>query len=504
VTLSGLQIGKYAGFQLDFSDSVFYSPADFKDVEFRQGAKFEGTRFEKGASFQEATFDGYTTFANATFVADTSFSLTEFGDICSFEDATFETRGDFTVAEFNATTLFHRAQGGVLNLRNAKFRDSLIFRGSQLNEVRAYGAEVDGLVSFRNTELTRTGGLTFDQAVISGAFDLRNAVFQDSVQLGASFRDRCVIDTCTFEQGADFSDSDFHGPLTIRNSGFESGLSLNLCYFGDTTRIEDITVPGKGVSFKRSTFAADTFISSGLGKPPIFEGATLDFSELQLDSSNAFRLINADLSQARLLDTDVRLIDFAGVNWQPKSRDGWETGEVYDERLELVKDEPDWPRLEVLYRGLKQAYEDQRDFGRAGDFHYREKEIKRLNPKTPRPKWFLLSAYYAFSGYGERLRAGGWFVALVLFCAITTLAIGLESEIVAAGERVRNTDGNLTWRLDNLFSSILYSLQVAFVRRPENFSTSSHAADFVRLFTMVTGPILIGLFALAVRQKLKR
>ncbi len=47
-------------------------------------------------------------------------------------------------------------------------------------------------------------------------------------------------------------------------------------------------------------------------------------------------------------------------------------------------------------------------------------------------------------------------------------------------------------------------LQLAFLRRPENFTTASHWADFVRFTTMVTGPILIGLFALAVRQKLKR
>lgn len=34
--------------------------------------------------------------------------------------------------------------------------------------------------------------------------------------------------------------------------------------------------------------------------------------------------------------------------------------------------------------------------------------------------------------------------------------------------------------------------------------SGSHGADRVRFITMVTGPILIGLFALAVRQKLKR
>ena len=47
-------------------------------------------------------------------------------------------------------------------------------------------------------------------------------------------------------------------------------------------------------------------------------------------------------------------------------------------------------------------YEDRRDYERAGDFHYGEKEMRRRNKETAWGLRIFLWLYRLFSGYGER------------------------------------------------------------------------------------------------------
>jgi len=130
----------------------------------------------------------------------------------------------------------------------------------------------------------------------------------------------------------------------------------------------------------------------------VFSDAYVDFSELTIDPLDKLSFRDADLQKCIFLDTDLRKVEITGSIWPLiEIRFG-----VYDEIAPLQpKAERQFSRIERLYRELKQNYEDRRDYERAGDFHYGEKEMRRQNPDTPRTSKVLLNLYRLSSGYGE-------------------------------------------------------------------------------------------------------
>src|SRR5262249_1013595 len=144
----------------------------------------------------------------------------------------------------------------------------------------------------------------------------------------------------------------------------------------------------------------------------------------------------------------------------------------------------------------KQNYEDRRDYERAGDFHYGEKEMRRKNPETPRSLWLFLTLYRAVSGYGEQylpplLWAGG----LLLVCTVGYLWWGLHPK--GGGAQLP-----LQSRWDGL-RGIFYSFRVMILLKPDDLVPLGYAKG-VNAIQSLLGPLFLGLFALAVRQRLKR
>ena len=158
--------------------------------------------------------------------------------------------------------------------------------------------------------------------------------------------------------------------------------------------------------------------------------------------------------------------------------------------------ERSWARIERLYRELKQNYEDRRDYGRAGDFHYGEKEMQRRNPETPRGLRVLLALYWLSSGYGERsLRPVIGAGILLAVCTFGYLALGLSPD-----KGVSTLSPTNVW---DWLQAVHYSFRVMTFLRPTDFVPVGYA-KVVNTIQSLLGPIFIGLFALAVRQRLKR
>ena len=143
--------------------------------------------------------------------------------------------------------------------------------------------------------------------------------------------------------------------------------------------------------------------------------------------------------------------------------------------------------IERLYRELKQNHDDRRDYERASDFHYGEKEIRRRNPGTPGRSRLLLNLYCLVSGYGERFgRPLIWAGMLFVASTIGYLLCGkLEATDISLGK------------------AALHSLQVMTFLRPQPI-LSGLAAKALYTIESLLGPLFLGLFALAVRQRLKR
>jgi hypothetical protein len=133
---------------------------------------------------------------------------------------------------------------------------------------------------------------------------------------------------------------------------------------------------------------------------------------------------------------------------------------VYDETILLVSGEVHlWERGERLYRQLKQNYEDQRDYERASDFHYGEKEMRRRSPGTPRGLKALLWLYKVASGYGEHvLPPLLWLVGLLVVATLTYLEWGLVP---------KNATSQLDWKA---WPEVLhYSIRIMLLLRPDDF-----------------------------------
>lgn len=221
----------------------------------------------------------------------------------------------------------------------------------------------------------------------------------------------------------------------------------------------------------------------------------IDFTDVIIEPPDAIVFRDADLTKCRFLGTDLRKAEITNAIWpQIGNRLG-----VYDEKT-LSKDKPDeWAHVESLYRQLKQNYEDRRDYERARDFHYGEKEMRRRSPKASRGLRFLLTLYWAVSGYGERLlRPLIWAAGVLAISAICYLWWGLLH--LRHADPV--SDPVLHWT--NKWEVGLYSLKVMTLLKPTNFEPVGFWGDVINTLQSILGPVLIGLFALAIRQRLKR
>ncbi len=187
----------------------------------------------------------------------------------------------------------------------------------------------------------------------------------------------------------------------------------------------------------------------------------------------------ASTNNARV-EYNIRKVEFTAVEWpKVKGRTG-----VYEEEEKCL-----WDPLEKLYRDLKQNHEDRRDYARSGDFHFGEKEMRLRNPETPWWDKGLLWIYRVLSGYGERIwRPLIALGILILLCSLIYY-FSLNSLAVRGGGA--------------FFNTLLYSMRVSFLLRPDELELHG-MVGLINLLQTIFSPILLGLLALAIRQRLKR
>jgi hypothetical protein len=214
-----------------------------------------------------------------------------------------------------------------------------------------------------------------------------------------------------------------------------------------------------------------------------------------IDSSDAVTFLDADLTKCRFLDTDLRKVYMVGVKWPQKGGRAHVYDAIASVKTEALSRRP-WNQIERLYRELKQNYEDRRDYERAGDFHYGEKEMRRQNPDTARGLRFFLMLYWLFSGYGERyLRPLFWAAVLFVGSTIGYMWWGIRPK--AGGSQLAWTSGS-DW-----FQGAHYSFRVMAFLKPDDLVPVGYA-HVINTFQTLLGPLFLGLFALALRQRLKR
>jgi hypothetical protein len=147
-------------------------------------------------------------------------------------------------------------------------------------------------------------------------------------------------------------------------------------------------------------------------------------------------------------------------------------------------------RVAVLYRSLRKAQEDNKDEPGAADFYYGEMEMRRkAHTATPWPERFILWWYWLLAGYGLRgLRA---------VTALLVVVVGLGLLL----QRIGFNGGDPSLR-DALIYTALTTLSLG--ARRALAEQVSWAGDGLRIVLRLSGPLLLGLALLSIRNRVKR
>lgn len=425
---------------------------DFTSMIFPGEDDFFQAKFSTKAIFHKATFAKSADFTDAEFVENVDFVETTFCKKAYFNGATFYKKAVFLKAMFTEEVDF----------RGARFTKEASFLWMTFPQFVSFtGARFSASTTFAGTEFSQEAH--FDKATFAKRVDFAKT---------------------RFSQEADFGEATFAQEANFAGAWFSSGADFRKTRFAGTK-----------VSFHSSRFHGTTLFTSRQDENqavPIFRGVQeVDFTGVVIDPPNAVTFTEADLTRCRLLDTDLHKIQMIGVEWPQIRRWLWRRPCVYDEKL-LQKEAHPWSRVERLYRQLKQNLEDQRDYERAGHFHYGEKEIRRRDPDTSWKLWVLLWLYRLVSGYGERL------IPPILSASVLLIGSTCLYLVLGLQPAKNNLAPVLAWA-----DALVYSLQVMTFFKPQDYVLSG-LAKAVYTFESLLGPLVLGLFALAVRQRLKR
>jgi hypothetical protein len=158
---------------------------------------------------------------------------------------------------------------------------------------------------------------------------------------------------------------------------------------------------------------------------------------------------------------------------------------------ELPREPPRSPvQLAALYRELRKGLEDGKDEPGAADFYYGEMEMRRHNSETSLGERFVLWLYWLTSGYSLRgLRA--------LIClGVVVLALG--GLLHAVGFRpLHPTPPRTFW------SSLLYAAESTLSLSASDIRLTGWGRA-LRIVLRLTGPVLLGLALLSIRNRVKR
>ncbi|MBD3398050.1 hypothetical protein GF413_03155 [Candidatus Micrarchaeota archaeon] len=433
----------------NFNDAEFHGDAIFQEIQAREYISFMSAKFCQEADFFHAKFHDSSNFNRTSFCGLANFNWCSFGKSTSFRKAEFWYHSYFSNTTFAGAILFEN----VIFLCKSEYQGTKFLGDAYFNRAR-FGEEALFVYSdFR-------GQLRFDNTVVEGDADFRKATMRSEANFCKTiFKKKALFKTITFEKGADFTDTDFRA---------------------DT-------------SFSGSVFLDYVIFASKDTKARIFQCINIDLSSITIKPPDALIIRNADLRKCRLLSTDMRKCELTGVKWQ--KRDGRYV--VYeDELLCRLSESIDWHQLERLYRELKQNFDERREYHWAGNFNHSEKETCLNNPKTPCKTKTVLYLYKHISQYGEDyLTPLKWL--LILWILSASLFYGFD--LLGFNCSVSTLDDK-----PNIANVILFSFQSMTLMKYSDVSPVRFGGYALNTMLNIIGPLLIGLFALALRQRFKR
>lgn len=491
--------------ECDFGGATFTGDAFFDGATFAGDAWFVGATFSGRALFKGVIFKGGAFFDNeATFIG-----------VAWFKDATFRRSARFPGAKFKSRAVFD----------GAIFKGDAGFAGATF----ARDAVFDGV--------TFTGGARFPRAIFTG----------DAGFAGATFGKRAQFTDAKFEQSRDFGPMLVHRELDLDGAQFEQPIQIKISAIGVCCRRARFL---GGVQFQLR-WARVVLDDTDLAAPSILTGVPLlpddVLAEREKQIARAWRRLLGDEVSERPQLLSLRRANVAGLALSNVSADQCRFAGAHNlDRLrlesgvsfaaaalparlagrEVIAEErawrasrssrwsaPMWPgwlddqpglldpgQIAGLYRALRKGREDSKDEPGAADFYYGEMEMRRHARRTQNlgqqagaisrgtVERVILTAYWLVSGYG--LRAWGAVAALAAITALLAVAFHRVGFTVPPSP-------------DSYWTSLLYTFR-ATLSLSDDQVTLTAWGQLLQGILRLTGPVLLGLALLALRNRVKR
>jgi uncharacterized protein YjbI with pentapeptide repeats len=548
-----------------FNRATFTKKASFDRVTFAKDVAFGIATFTENAPFGLVTFGGRADFGSAKFVKDADFRGVTFTEAVNFDAAIFTKDASFYEVTFSRTVSFHRTTFNSANFYGAMFAGRAVFGSARFAQhVSFYGA------TFSETA-------AFEDAVFSSA-NFNGVAFAKAIRFeGTTFSRNADFGGATFSKDADFRAVTFSGDVDFRKMSALGVLRLSVSAarldFGGAEvdgellvegAVAELAAPGLRASGRAALRLRGTrvdmeesvitglFTVHGLREalPGIDESHILVAAGQEARPVRVTSLRGVDADRLVLTDVDLSECRFAGIQRLDQVKlDGRCTfaTDPSGTRQVLVEEHywrnsgpgrragrwtsaPDGveevgaERLQVLYRQLRKAFEEGKNEPGAADFYYGEMEMRRAaagnrGRRSPhRSERFLLTAYWATSGYALRVVRALTCLALVVVVTIITLTLwGFPTrgnDLKADGSTTSETgesrpltvvvhQSEAMRRLpDRIEKAVETTLNAVIFRAPDTELTTT--GRYIDIAARLLGPLFLGFSLLAIRNRVKR
>ena len=413
-----------------------------------------------------------------------------FLETADFSNVTAESVA-FPRTTFRQDVIFEGARIGKIILSDCVIQGTLgINTLHPMSEIRVIRTMVEHSVtiaSFTSSHVDFEGSVFEDAVSVTGlsldSLSLVGTIFRSGFRVRgeirqfidvrkAAFSEVVDLQSCRLNISIDFDSAVFTegSVLDVRCAYFRDGLSLSRrdqpsCVFLDGAVLASRAIFKTPMGQPKLRIIAQT-------KPPEFKGVATSF-------------VNVDLSECRLLGNSFANIELSDVTWALHRK----RAVLYEEIVVRSGGAIPLKSLQEAYQVLKRRYEVLGDHVIAGDFHYGEIEMRRHRSTNIRSIICWEFVYWLFSGYGTRPNRA--VISLVALVFASALLFWLSGSFPL------------------LSDALQYSVAVStFLKvEPDKFTPSiqlNRFAAWVQLVEATAAVVLIALFVLALRTRLRR
>lgn len=412
-------------------------------------------------------------------------------------------RLDLTNARVVGNVEGHRIRvAGTVSLSDTHLDSDASFQFSELGQFHAGRTTVEnGMLDLAGV---RCGGLSISASRLPGELLLQEAVVEGPLRLDRSTLGTSRLGPVRVAGDLTAADTTFTRRITADIAA--TAVDMNGARFdgGGEIRLRCDELRMIAASFGRPTVVrptpADEHDHDDLkteAEPshrPTPPPASVRVTSLEGADTDNLTLVGADMSDCRFRHAHNldRLRLESGSTFARSSRPRLrrrllaEERHVRADRTRADRTRADPSDVAAAYRALRRGAEDRRDAAAATDFYYGEMEMRRLDRTTGPTERAVVVAYWLVSGYGlVATRAVAFFVVV---CLAYWGLLANDAAAAATGWSQR----------------LVYAVTTMTPVVPTQELELTPAGAVLRLCARITGPILLALAFLAIRNRVRR